>query len=176
MNTMSLIQPNSLQTPEQQTEALQYALQTVENTVNANATSALVSVYVASFADSNEYSNSGAAAQIPSYAWTFNAQGGLVVIEGNITGTISDGAFPCQVFLYIDGQSVLMVQTQGTLGGSTGTCYFSCPLLWKTILTPGKHTVSVWYAGNSSHAIHVNAVGQSTLSIIEFPNNVQSSS
>ena len=174
MSQLTLNWPSALQSPEQQTEAIQKAFSDIQKAFNASASSPSVLVHVPSFINTTQTNPGGSFATLPGFNWTINSQGGLVCIEVNISAAYLDSN-GCVVQLVIDGKTLLKnVALDGQNSGSTNARAGTASLSWKSVLGPGQHTIQIQASG-SSCTINGTArgAGNSSASIIEFPANVQ---
>ena len=131
--TISLTPPNGLQTPEEQTQALQKALQTIEKSFNQFSTSA-ARLLVPTVENSTEVLvSSTTSAPIPSYNFPFTSAGGVVCIDASISA-YAVGA-PLFVEMYLDGR---LISRKVMGSGSAGTICFS----QKTVVGTGSHILS----------------------------------
>lgn len=135
---------------------MQAALQSLQNTVNTNATSPLCVVDQAPAPDSTQYqTTSGAATQIGPYSWTVNCKGGLVVFSSCLSATGTGF-----IQLLIDGAVVVSVAP-----GSA--------IVYSSVLSPGSHTFTLKFLASSGTVTVNPAGGTSATTIYELPENVQ---
>lgn len=170
MNQLVLNWPSSLQTAEEQQQAIQKAFSDIQKTTNANATSPLVVVYLPTTTKTVVQStNSASYIALPGWSWTINSSGGLVAIDAVVAGIAPANAG--SVAMLIDGKIVLE-QTSPAAQGP-----FSFPFHWGAVLGSGKHTISFKYKAAGAGNISINNTGfgplSSTIGILEFPSNVQ---
>ena len=174
MSQLSLNWPSDLQSPQQQTEAIQKAFSDIQQAFNSSATSPSVLVHVPSFTNTTQSSPAGSYATLPGFNWTINSQGGLVCIDANISAAYTD-AYGCSIQLVIDGKAVLNnTALSGSNSGTGNARGGTASLTWKAVLGSGQHTIQIQAAGSSTI---INGTGRgngnSSASIIEFPANVQ---
>ncbi len=177
---LSLTQPTTFQTPEEQLAATQKALQDIQGAHNNLATSPAVIVHLPSTTDGTIHATtSTTAVEIPGYSWTFNCRGGLVCVEASLNGSISNSAQISTINLLVDGKIVLTSHAPGLVTGPAAAIAWSITQHWKQVLGKGQHTISFTYVTNAG-IFRVNGVAgtdqgfcSSAVSIIEFPTNVQ---
>lgn len=167
--------PSSLQTPEEQLAAIQQAFQKIQQASNANATAPMVVVHVPSFLSTTQTSATGAFKDIPGFAWRINSQGGLVIIEANISGSYQDGN-GATIQLVIDGTPKLLNSALvGMSSGSSNVRAGTASMVWKAVLGVGQHSISFQVTGiNTTINGTSRGSGNSSASILEFPQNVSS--
>lgn len=175
MNQLSLNWPTSLQSQDDQLAAIQLAFQTIQNTVNSNATQPQLLIFLPSQELTTEQSTTSTSfVAAPGFSWTINSQGGLVVIDAIIAGTMP-AADAGTIQLMIDGNAVLAQSTPGLSGGSATAQNFSLPFHWADVLGAGQHIISLQFKVNSG-TLKINDTSisplASTASIVEFPTNV----
>jgi hypothetical protein len=174
MSQLALNWPSSLQTPEQQTEAIQKAFSDIQKAFNATSTSASVIAHLPTAVDSANHSTASATPiQIPGWNWTINSSGGLVIIDANfcLAFTVNNNTV-ARVNLVIDGKTVV----SKTNWCSTVATESSPQIHYAAILGAGKHTISFTFnapSGGGTAQINLTSGDTSEATIIEFPSNVQ---
>jgi hypothetical protein len=174
MNQLALNWPSSLQSQDEQIEAIQKAFSDIQKGVNANATQPLVLLHLPTATMNNSQSQGGGSyATIPGWSWTINSQGGLVMIDAIVGGYINTNGTG-SVALLIDGKVVLEQRTTDAVAP------FAMAFHWGAVLGVGQHTISFASALKSPGGgllIVVNGTTggsvSSTVGIVEFPSNIQ---
>ena len=174
MNQLSLSWPSSLQTPDQQNDAIQQALNQIQQTVNANATPPLTVLHLASFSDSTSYTPGASFGVVNNYSWNVSSSGGVFLIDAIINGEYYFGAGGT-VALFIDGKAVQYCRAMG--GSNSGASQWTegtAVLSWRAVLSTGVHNIQIQALG-TNFVINGTSRGSNvgcTVSIIEFPQGV----